>query len=68
MELQKIDIRSLTLDQLKAAFVANGDKAFRGQQVYECLWKKSAHSFEQMSNLNFETRNWLQVNYAIHAV
>ncbi|MBU3663474.1 MAG: 23S rRNA (adenine(2503)-C(2))-methyltransferase RlmN, partial [Bacteroidetes bacterium] len=46
MELHKIDIRSLSLAQLKEAFVANGDKAFRGMQVYEWLWKKAAHSFE----------------------
>ncbi len=68
MTLQKKDIRSLSLDELKAAFVNKGDKAFRGQQVYEWLWKKSAHSFEQMSNLNLDTRNWLQENYAIQAV
>jgi 23S rRNA (adenine2503-C2)-methyltransferase len=68
MELHKIDIRSLSLAQLKEAFVANGDKAFRGMQVYEWLWKKAAHSFEQMSNLNLPTREWLQENYVINAV
>ncbi len=67
-ELPKTDIRSLTLTQLKDAFVQMGDKAFRGQQVYEWLWKKSATDFDAMSNLNLVTRNWLKDNFVINAV
>ena len=34
MEIKKKDIRALTKDQLRDFFVAQGDKAFRGNQVY----------------------------------
>ena len=49
MEVKKKDIRALTKEQLRDFFVKQGDKAFRGNQVYEWLWQKSAHSFEAVS-------------------
>lgn len=67
-EDKRTDIRSLSLAELKEAFVAKGDKGFRGQQVYEWLWKKSCTDFDAMSNLNLETRNWLKENFVIHAI
>ncbi|OYU95134.1 MAG: 23S rRNA (adenine(2503)-C(2))-methyltransferase RlmN [Bacteroidetes bacterium B1(2017)] len=67
-DIQKVDIRSLSLTQLKEAFVQKGDKAFRGQQVYEWLWKKSAIDFDAMSNINLETRNWLKEKFVIQAI
>ena len=68
MELKKKDIRALTREQLREFFVANGDKAFRGNQVYEWLWQKSAHSFEVMTNLSKETREMLEANYVINHI
>jgi 23S rRNA (adenine2503-C2)-methyltransferase len=69
METQKlIDIRSLSQEQIKEAFVSKGEKAFRAKQVYEWLWNKSASDFDQMSNLSFETRKWLKENYVINHV
>ena len=50
------DIRKLSLEELKAFFVGHGDKAFRAQQTYEWLWKKSAKDFDQMTNLSLATR------------
>lgn len=66
--LQKTDVRSLTLPQLQEHMVAAGEKAFRAKQVYEWLWKKSAHSFEQMTNLSKELRIWLTERYTINNV
>jgi 23S rRNA (adenine2503-C2)-methyltransferase len=40
--LNKKDIRKLTLDDLKAWLVEQGEKPFRAKQVYEWLWKHSA--------------------------
>jgi len=48
---QKKDIRALTKEQLRDFFIENGDKAFRGNQVYEWLWSKSAYTFEDMTNM-----------------
>ncbi len=68
MEVKKKDIRALTKDQLRDFFVANGDKAFRGNQVYEWLWQKSAHSFDGMTNISKETRQMLEDNFVINHI
>jgi len=64
----KKDIRALTKDQLRDFFVENGDKAFRGNQVYEWLWSKSAHTFEDMTNVSIETRQMLEDNFVINHI
>jgi 23S rRNA (adenine2503-C2)-methyltransferase len=64
----KKDIRKISLDELKQFFTDHGEKAFRAKQVYEWLWKKSAHSFEEMTNLSLSTRNMLNEHFAINAV
>ncbi|MDX5319554.1 MAG: 23S rRNA (adenine(2503)-C(2))-methyltransferase RlmN, partial [Bacteroidota bacterium] len=48
----KTDIRSLSLDKLTEQLLGFGEKSFRAKQIYEWLWKKSAHSFEEMTNLS----------------
>lgn len=68
MEAKKKDIRALTKDQLRAFFVDNGDKAFRGNQVYEWLWQKSAYSFEDMTNISLKTREMLEANFVINYI
>jgi 23S rRNA (adenine2503-C2)-methyltransferase len=65
---KKKDIRALTKEQLRNFFVEQGDKAFRGNQVYEWLWIKSAHSFEGMTNLSKETRKMLHDNFVINHI
>ncbi len=49
---EKIDVKSLTLEELKQEFAAIGEKAFRAGQVYDWMHVKLAESFEQMSNLS----------------
>ena len=68
MEVKKKDIRALTRDQLRDFFVNNGDKAFRGNQVYEWLWQKAAHSFDGMTNLSKDTREMLEANFVINHI
>ena len=68
MEIKKKDIRALTKNQLRDFFVSNGDKAFRGNQVYEWLWQKSAHSFEDMTNISLKTREMLEGNFVINHI
>jgi 23S rRNA (adenine2503-C2)-methyltransferase len=65
---RKKDIRALTREQLRDFFVARGDKAFRGNQVYEWLWQKSAHSFEDMTNISLDTREMLQEQFVINHI
>ncbi|MGB8705617.1 MAG: 23S rRNA (adenine(2503)-C(2))-methyltransferase RlmN [Gillisia sp.] len=68
MKNDKKDIRAYTKEQLQQFFVDQGDKSFRGSQVYEWLWHKSAHSFEGMTNLSKETRQMLQDNFVINHI
>jgi len=64
----KKDIRALTKEQLQEFFVGQGDKSFRGTQVYEWLWGKGAHSFEDMTNVSKETRQMLDDNFVINHI
>ena len=68
MKPKKKDIRSLTKEQLRNFFVENGDKAFRGNQVFEWLWSKSLHTFEAMTNISIETRQMLEENFVINHI
>lgn len=68
MKPSKKDIRALTKEQLRDFFVENGDRAFRGNQVYEWLWSKSLHSFEDMTNLSKETREMLDKHFVINHI
>lgn len=62
------DIRKLSTDKLKAFLADNGEKAFRAKQINEWLWKKSAHSFDDMTNLSKNTREKLKENFFIAPV
>ena len=64
----KKDIRALSKDELRTFFQANGDQAFRGNQVYEWLWNKGIHSFSMMSNLPKKTRDMLEMNFTINHI
>ncbi len=66
--MEKKDIRAISKEQLREFFVANGDKPFRGNQVYEWLWSKGAHSFEDMTNVSKETRAMLEANFVINHI
>lgn len=68
MQIEKKDIRALSKEQLRDFFVANQDKPFRGNQVYEWLWSKGAHSFEDMTNVSKETRIMLENNFVINHI
>jgi len=68
VENKKKDIRALTKKQLQEFFVANGDKSFRGSQVYEWLWSKGAHTFEEMTNISKQTRAMLAENFVINHI
>ncbi|CAG5069772.1 putative dual-specificity RNA methyltransferase RlmN [Dyadobacter sp. CECT 9623] len=62
----KQDIRKLTVDQLKGWMAEHGEKAFRAKQIYEWIWKKSSHSFAEMTNLSLPTRQLMDEHFVIH--
>jgi len=62
------DIRALSREELRDFFVSQGEKAFRGNQVYEWLWVKGAHSFDDMTNISKETRAFLDKHFVINHI
>jgi 23S rRNA (adenine2503-C2)-methyltransferase len=64
----KKDIRKLSLKDLTEYFLTIGEKAFRAKQVWEWLWVKSAHSFEDMTNLSKSLRSALSDNFVIRPI
>ena len=49
--MQREDIKSLTLDQLKERMAERGEKPFRAAQLYGWMHRKLAGSYEEMTNL-----------------
>jgi 23S rRNA (adenine2503-C2)-methyltransferase len=68
MNSEKKDIRALSKEELRDFFEQIGDKAFRGNQVYEWLWSKGSQSFNEMTNLSKETRTQLEANFVINHI
>lgn len=50
--MDKKDIKSLNLKELKTEMEAIGEKAFRAKQMYEWMHVKLARSFREMTNLS----------------
>ena len=65
---KKRDIRSLSKEELRDFFVTQGDKAFRGNQVYEWLWNKGIHTFDEMTNISKITRELLDTHFVINHI
>ncbi len=64
----KLDIRKCSLDDLKSIVSEIGEPAFRAKQIYEWIWKKSAVSFDHMTNLSKKLRNYLHDHYEIRSI
>mgnify|MGYP001791414626 FL=1 len=64
----KKDIRKIKSEKLREFLVEAGEKPFRVKQVEEWLWKKSATSFAEMTNLSKKTRELLENNFTINAL
>lgn len=65
---EKTNIRALSLPELTEQLAGFGEKKFRAKQVYEWLWQKNAHSFDEMTNLSLSLREVLNENYFIDSI
>jgi 23S rRNA (adenine2503-C2)-methyltransferase len=63
-----MNIRQLSLSELEEYFETLGEKKFRARQVYEWLWQKHAHGFEDMTNLSKELRQRLSEGFSLPAL
>ena len=64
----KSDIRQFSLEELQQWFIEMGQQKFRSKQVYEWLWQKGAHTFEEMTNLSKDLRKTLTEHFVINAI
>ena len=68
MEAKKVNIRTLSLDALIAVLENEGEKKFRAKQIYEWIWKKGVHSFDEMRNISKKVIAFLDANYFIDGI
>ena len=61
-----MDIRSMTLEELKKAMAELGEKPFRAKQIYEWLHVKLAESYDEMSNVSKALRQKLADHYELY--
>ncbi|MFN4145985.1 MAG: 23S rRNA (adenine(2503)-C(2))-methyltransferase RlmN [Runella sp.] len=68
VSVSKKDIRKLSVEELKVWLVQQGEQGFRAKQIVEWLWKKSATSFDEMTNLSLSTRQLLSNHFEIRGI
>ena len=64
----KIDILSLTKDDLLAEIEKMGEKSFRANQIYDWLHVKRVTDFTQMTNLSAQFREELERKFCIKSL
>ena len=62
------NIYNLTLEELCEYFVSIGEKKFKGNQVFDWLYRKKVDSFDDMTNLKKELIEVLKENFTINTV
>ena len=58
-----MDLKSMTLDELKEEMKALSESAFRATQIYDWIHVKQVRSVDEMSNLSLSLRQKLKENY-----
>ena len=66
--MEKIDILSLTLEELEAILVENGEKKFRAKQVFQWLHVKRVFDFDKMTDISVQLREQLNKIFCINGL
>ena len=66
--MEKTDIKSLTLEELKSEIESLGEKKFRAVQMYEWMHKRLVRSFDEMSNLSKAFRTQCSQHFSFTGV
>lgn len=62
----KKDIKSLTCEELKAEIEGIGEKSFKAKQIYSWLHKRGAESFDEMTDISKNLREYLKNSFDIY--
>ncbi|MCI7767556.1 MAG: 23S rRNA (adenine(2503)-C(2))-methyltransferase RlmN [Oscillospiraceae bacterium] len=65
METEKLDILSLSLDEIIMELDSMGEKKFRAEQIFNWLHVKKVTEFSEMSNISLELRTKLSEKFYI---
>ena len=65
--MSKIDIKSMTKDELRLALAEIGLPKFRADQVFSWLHQKGVSSFSEMTNLSKDLRGILEEKFVIRS-
>ena len=68
MKNTKKDIRALSRKEIQEFFLSHNIPSFKGNQVYQWLWKKGVHDFDLMTNLSLEHRILLKTHFEINHI
>ncbi|MBI2284741.1 MAG: 23S rRNA (adenine(2503)-C(2))-methyltransferase RlmN [Bacteroidetes bacterium] len=68
MSAELPNIRHQDIADLETYFTSIGDKKFRVKQVWEWIWQKHAHSFNDMTNLSKDLRAKLATDFSLPAL
>ena len=60
-----MDIKSMTLEELKTMVAEEGEKPFRAAQLYDWMHRKLAEDYGQMTNLSAAFREKLVEKYPL---
>ena len=64
----RLDIKSLTPEELGEEMEALGERSFRAKQIFEWLHEKGAEDFASMTNLSAALRNKLEERFGLTAL
>lgn len=67
-EKAKIDLRRLTLDELKTYFASLNFPAYRAKQVYHWLWQKHALAIDDMTSLPLGLRTRMKDEFVLNSI
>lgn len=66
--MQKINIKNLSLDQLRAELATLGVEGYRYQQLIRWLYQMGVKGFDEMTNIKKSFRDELEARYAIKSL
>lgn len=67
-DMQKMDIISYTMEELKQYISSIGEKPFRAAQIYEWLHQKLVDEFDEMSNISGKLKERLKEDFYIESL
>ena len=63
--MEKVTLSKFSLEELRDFIIKNDEKKFRADQIFSWIWAKNAKSFDDMTDIKKEFREFLKENCQI---